>query len=192
MNITQLTVINACLASMGEEPINSMAEENAFINSAKFALEQANINEQSRGWYFNVEVIKLYPDAITKQYRVPADIVDLTVCKINPGWLALRGTRLYDSSNGEHLTGTAMMRVRGVRLLEFEDLPLMARRMVKAAAVILFQQSYDGDAAKIKDAQTEYQMAYINVNSQHIRAVGANFLPRRGTEMRAANRRLPT
>ena len=71
MNITQLTVVNACLASMGEEPINSLADENAFVNSAKFALEQANINEQTRGWYFNLETITLHPHAVTTSTTYP-------------------------------------------------------------------------------------------------------------------------
>lgn len=192
MNITQLTVLNACLASMGEEPINSTAEDNAFVNAAKFALEQANLDEQARGWYFNLEHVNLRPDTLNNRYHVPADIIDLVVDSTNPGWITLRGRRLYDSRNGDWLEGTSPIKLHVTRLLEFEDLPMMARRMVKAAAVVKFQQSYDGDAQKIQEAQTEYQMAYINLNSQHIRSVGANFLPRRGMETRGRHRRLPT
>lgn len=190
MNITQLTVVNACLASMGEEPINSLAEGNAFVNSAKFALEQATINEQSRGWYFNTENTVLRPDARDQRYYLPADIIDFTKDDHNPGWLTSRGNSLFNSEAGEFVTGTSPIKVRVIRLLAFEDLPLMARRMTKAAAVLLFQQSYDGDSTKINEAGTEYQMAYTYLNTQHIKAVGANFLPRRGTEMRQTNRRL--
>lgn len=192
MNITQLTVVNACLASMGEEPINSLADENAFVNSAKFALEQANINEQTRGWYFNMETLTVRPHAIDKHYYLPADVIDFTQEKVNPGWLNMRGNKMYDSDNAEFLTGTSAFKVRIIRLLSFEDLPIMARRMVKGAAVMLFQQSYDGDATKIQEAQQEYQLAFTYLNTQHIKAVGANFLPRRGTELRGHSRRLPT
>ena len=192
MNITQLTVINACLASMGEEPINSLADENAFINGAKFALEQANINEQTRGWYFNMETLTVHPHAIDRQYYLPADVIDFTQEKVNPGWLNMRGNKMYDSDNAEYLTGTSPFKVRIIRLLTFEDLPIMARRMVKGAAVMLFQQNYDGDSVKIQEAQQEYQMAYTYLNTQHIKSVGANFLPRRGTELRGHSRRLPT
>lgn len=191
MNITQLTVINACLASMGEEPINSMAEENAFVNSAKFALEQATANEQGRGWYFNTETVTIVPNARDGYYYAPADVLDLTVCEFNPTWLALRGQRLYNSAEGEFHTGKTPIKVRLIRLLSFEDLPFMARRLVKGATVILFQQSYDGDATKSKDAETEYQMAYIHLNTQHIKTVGANFLPRRGA-VPQRHARLPT
>lgn len=193
MNITQLTVVNACLASMGEEPINSLAEDNAFVNSAKFALEQATINEQSRGWYFNIENITVHPDAVDQFYRVPADVLDFTKDDFNPGWMSLRGLRIYDNDNGDFFTGTTPVKVRIIRLVSFEDIPIMARRMTKAAAVILFQQSYDGDQLKIKEAQDEYGMAYALLNTQHIKSVKANFLPRRGAELRrAGDRRLPT
>ena len=78
MLVTQLTVVNACLASMGEEPINSLAEENAFVNSAKFALENANINEQSAGWWYNKERLRIIPD-VNGSYVVPSDVIDLVV-----------------------------------------------------------------------------------------------------------------
>lgn len=192
MNITQLTVVNACLASMGEEPINSLAEENAFVNAAKFALEQATLNEQTRGWYFNTETMTLRPDPRDNRYRLPADVIDFEHKDFNPGWLTARAGAIYDTTQGAHLTGTSPFKVQIIRLLPFEDIPLMARRMTKAAAVMLFQQSYDGDSTKIQEAQTEYQMAYTYLNTQHIKSVGANFLPRRGTELRQSNRRLRT
>lgn len=173
MLITKLTVVNACLASMGEEPINSLSEVNAFVNSAQFALENANANEQSAGWWFNKECLKIVPDS-EGSYRIPSDVIDLDISR-NPGWLAMRGNRLYDTNTASFLTGTAPYNANIVRLLTFEDMPFHAKRLVKAAAVLLFQQSYDGDATKISEAQTEYQMAYLLCKAQHIRAVGANF-----------------
>lgn len=173
MLVTQLTVVNACLASMGEEPINSLAEENAFVNSAKFALENSVVNVQSEGWWFNKEIVKILPD-VDGQYVVPADVIDLNV-ETTPGWLAMRNNRLYDTSKAEFLLGTRAMEVDIIRLLSFEDLPFHAKRLVKAATVILFQQSYDGDIQKMRDAAAEYAMAYALCKAQHIRAVGANF-----------------
>lgn len=173
MQVTQLTVVNACLASMGEEPINSLAEENAFINSAKFALENATMNVQSEGWWFNKEVVKMLPQS-DGTYTVPVDIIDLDI-DTNPKWLTVRGNRLYDTANGEFLKGTREYSANIIRLIAFEDVPFHAKRLIKAATVILFQQSYDGDAQKIKEAETEYGMAYTLAKAQHIRAVKANF-----------------
>lgn len=173
---------------MGEDPINSLADGNAFVNAAQFALEQAVSNEQSRGWYFNFENITVHPDARDHQYYIPADVIDLVESAAHPVWLALRGLRLYNSDTGEYHTGTQPIKLRVQRLLAFEDLPIKARRLVKAAAVLLFQQSYDGDEAKIRDAQAEYNMAYTILNQQHIRSVKANFLPNRGAHARRGGR----
>lgn len=173
MLVTQLTVVNACLASMGEEPINSLSEENAFVNSARFALENANINEQSIGWWFNKERMQVVPD-INGNYALPADIIGLDIDS-NPKWLTLRGARLYDTSKAEYLNGKQPYEANIIRLLTFEDLPFHCKRLVKAAAVILFQQSYDGDSQKIAEAQAEYAAAFLHCKSAHIRAVGANF-----------------
>lgn len=173
MLVTQLTVVNACLASMGEEPINSLAEENAFVNSAKFALENANINEQSAGWWYNKERLRIIPD-VDGGYVVPSDVIDLDIESV-PNWLAVRNSRLYDTSKAEFLTGTQPYEANIIRLLAFEDVPFHGKRLIKAATVILFQQSYDGDAQKIQEAQQEYGQAYMLCRAQHIRAVKANF-----------------
>ena len=173
MLVTQLTVVNACLASMGEEPINSLAEANAFVNSAKFALENANINEQSPGWWFNKECLKIQPD-VDGSYIVPSDVIDLDI-EAKPKWLIMRGNRLYSTADADFLTGKRPYEANIIRLLPFEDCPFHMKRVIKAAAVILFQQSYDGDAQKISEAQTEYQQAFLYAKAQHIRAVKANF-----------------
>jgi hypothetical protein len=173
MLITELTVVNACLASMGEEPINSLSETNAFVNSALFALENANLNEQSEGWWYNKERIQIFPD-INGLYIVPSDVIDLDVDH-KPAWLTIRNQRLYDTNGGHQLTGTSPLWVHITRLLEFENVPLIGRRTIKASAVLSFQQSYDGDAVKIKEAETEYAMAHALAKVQHIRAIKANF-----------------
>lgn len=173
MLVTKLTVVNACLASMGEEPINSLAEVNAFVSSALFALENANLNEQSEGWYFNKEQVELVPD-VNGEYHVPHDVLDLDTMS-NPGWMTIRKNKLFTTAGGKTYTGTGPMCCNVIRLLDFEDLPFIGKRLVKAATVILFQQSYDGDAVKIKEAEDEYSTARILCKAQHIRQVKANF-----------------
>lgn len=192
MNITKLTVVNECLASMGEEPINSLAETNAFINSALFALENATLNEQSEGWWFNKETVDIKPDT-TGRYIVATDVIDLNI-DLCPPWMSLRQGRLYDNTKGTWLVGTQPVTADVIRLLAFEDLPIIAKRLVKASAVAAFQKSYDGDTNKIADADEEYGMARILCRAQHIRAVRANFSTRGVVDNRMAgrNRRLRT
>lgn len=133
MLVTKLTVVNACLASMGEEPINSLAEENAFVTSALFSLEQAVQNEQAIGWYFNKEQLQLQPDT-DGQYNVPVDIIDLDT-EQTPKWLVLRGRRLYSTADAKYLTGTKPVAANVIRFVPFDDLPFNAKRLDRKSVV---------------------------------------------------------
>lgn len=174
MLITELTVINSCLASMGEAPVNSADADNVFITSAKEALSNQLPAEQSFGWYFNSEVVKINPNT-DGEYYLPADTLGLAT-DVNPPWVSLRGRRLYDNRNGVYLTGTRVVTVALIRLLPLEDCPYHAARMIKASTVKYFQQSYDGDKAKIEQAHMEYNEARALLMAEHIRSVRANML----------------
>lgn len=174
MLITPLSVVNDCLASMGESPANSIDTNNVFITSAIDNLQKANMEEQSFGWYFNCERVTIHPD-VEGDYYAPADTLSI-MPKANPPWLSLRGRRLYDNRNGERLNGTTPIKTGLTRLIPFEDLPYHAARMVSAATVKRFQKAYDGDEAKIRDANEEYATARAMLFADHIRQVSANML----------------
>lgn len=172
--ITKLTVVGACLASMGEAAPNSLDESNPFIQSALLALNYCSPSEQSRGWYFNMEHIKVVPTT-DQEYFVPGDVLGL-VPKMSPNHIVIRGRRLYDTARGEPYTGTKPIRVSVIRNIPFEDLPFHAQRVVQAATVMYFQESYDGDPVKIDQARQEYAMAIQHLNAEHTRSVNVNML----------------
>lgn len=174
MLITKLDVVNACLASMGESPANSLNESNSFITSALTALANALPAEQSPGWYFNLERVKVSP-TVDGEYYVPADVLSLAPDK-SPNWMAIRGRRVYDRNIGDYLRGSSAIYVHVIRNIPLEDLPYHAQRLVQAATVVYFQKSYDGDELKIKDASDEYAKARTLLMAEHIRTVRANML----------------
>lgn len=174
MFVTQLDVVNACLASMGESPVNSLDTNNIFITSALNAMRAANLEEQSFGWYFSHERVELKP-TVEGEVFVPTDTIGLKV-KSNPPWLSIRARRLYDNRKGQRFTTKVPVQVELIRLVTFEDLPYHAQRAVKAKTVIKFQQDYDGDDVKIDQASNEYGEARALLMAEHTRAVGANML----------------
>lgn len=174
MLLTKLDVVNACLASMGESPANSLNDQNILITSALNALATTSPTEQSPGWYFNIESPTLRP-TVEGYYYVPADVLGLAT-EATPNHIVIRGRRLYDTREGVHLEGTKPLRVFIVRHLPFEDLPFHAQRTVLSATVVYFQKSYDGDEAKIADAQEDYSRARMLLMAEHIRSVRANML----------------
>lgn len=174
MFLTKLDVVNECLASMGESAANSLNESNSFITSALRSLEQATISEQSPGWYFNIDRVRLEP-TVDGEFYVPHDVISVDIDK-SPNWLVIRGRRLYNRDKSVYLTDTRPVELFVVRAIPFEDLPYHAQRMVQAATVVAFQKSYDGDELKLRDAQEEYSKARTFLMSDHIRSVRANML----------------
>ena len=182
MFITELDVVNKCLASMGELPINSIANStNPMVTNARQSFKDAVIAEQGAGWWYNTEEIKLLPQ-VDQTYLIPSDTLSLSAQQTyTPKWLTIRGNKLYDTAIGDWYYGTNAIRVKIIRALPFEDLPYNAQKLVRAATVSKFQLDFDGDQAKQAAADTEYQESYALCMMDHTRSVGANMLAQGGT-----------
>lgn len=172
--ITELDIVNACLKSMGEAPINSTSSGSPIVQAALESLYRAHQQEQAIGWYFNIESVTLDPNT-DQQYQAPADTLSLSTDQ-NPPWLSMRGSRLYDNRKAAYYTGTAPITVRLVRLVALDELSYNAASLVLAATVLDFQDSFDADEQKVQKAQEAYQKAYTILNAEHIRSVDANML----------------
>ena len=195
--ITELDVVSACLASMGEAAPNSLDDSNPFIQSAIQALDHCSVSEQARGWYFNMETIKVHP-TVDGEYFVPGDVLGL-VPGPGPNYIVIRGRKLYDTYGGTPLYGTKVLHARVIRNIPFGDLPYHAQRLVRAATVLYFQQSYDGDEQKINEAKEEHDIARVQITAEHTRSVNVNMLNQGSTGYTrhnwlypSGNNRLPT
>lgn len=180
--ITELDVVNRCLATMGELPINSLeGNRNPIVTNARSAFKDITIEEQAAGWWFNTEVVNLDPQGAEPNkpgfYRPPTDCLSLaTVDDFNPAWLSIRNRKLYDNGRAEVHMGTRTMPVKIIRLVPFDDLPYNAQRLIRDSAVFKFQMDYDGDELKIAQAEDSYKEAYAICMADHTRSVKANML----------------
>lgn len=177
MFLTELDVVNKCLASMGEMPVNSIANStNPMVTNARAAFADANTQEQGPGWWFNTEAITLHPQ-VDGEVFVPADTLSLcTIGDFNPMWLSIRGRKLYDNRVGSYFVTGDPIKVKIIRALPFTDMPYNMQRLVRASSVEKFQLDYDGDEQKQTAAAEEYQASYALVMMDHTRAVKANVL----------------
>lgn len=174
--LTELDVVNECLASMGRSPLQSLAAATTpIVASARDIFNRANLTLQKSGWYFNIEQVTLAADAVANSYPIPSDVLALRP-RVNPPWLSIRGRTLYDNRNGRPLEAGADLTVTITRLVPFDDLPIHAQDAVAAQTVVDFQNAYDGDSIKIKAAEKRYASAYIEMKSEHSRVVQANML----------------
>jgi len=179
--MTQLDVINDMLATLGELPINSIAEEHPMVPAALRTLSTSSAREQAKSWWFNKELTDLVPDTQGNIY-LPNDTL-----RVDPQWSSLnyvqRGRRLYkpfETSNVDKYKFSEPVRCWLVRELPFEDLPFPAQDVISYSAQLDFMGDYDADRAKFEQATQGYRLALMTLTAEHTRNVGVNILQNRG------------
>jgi len=61
MRLTGLNVVNQCLASMGETPLNAVNADHPYVAAALMHLRGASTQEQAKGWWFNTDFLTSSP-----------------------------------------------------------------------------------------------------------------------------------
>lgn len=174
MRLTQLDVVNQCLASMGETPLNTVDADHPFVAAALLKMKTTNTQEQSKGWWFNTDYVTLTPDPNTKFVYVPADAINVNPDDDGTAFV-IRGRRLYNRFTSSYEFG-ANVSVWLVREIPFDDLPMLANHMIAARTVLDFQNDYDGDADKYNKLGAAYQQVFTTLRAEHIRQVKSNML----------------
>lgn len=150
--LTQLDVINQCLASMALAPITSgEIAGNPYAQSAQASLTQATIDTLSKGWWFNERLLTTDP--------LPADLLRV---EGNFGrTLSWRGATagIYDHTTGTSLTAPYPPKTLGYVAVPFPDLPPALQAYIAALTVVAFQAAFDGSDTKAKQLAGEVARA---------------------------------
>lgn len=172
---TELEVVNACLATMGQSPLNSLLDDHPYKAAAQLKLQTSNRREQKRGWWFNSEYLKLLPEVDTKYIKIPQDVLAVKpIEKLQPPF-GQRGTRLYNNSTNSYEWDWPVW-VDCIRLLNFEDLPSAAADAVSTGAVLRFQRDFDSDSQRERSLAADYTMARAELVAEDTRNVRPNLL----------------
>ena len=176
MFITQLEVVNACLATMGETPLNTLEDDHSYKAAALSILNQTNRIEQKRGWWFNSEYTELVPDATSKYVYIPLDAIAVkTIDRWHTPPYAQRGKRLYNIEKNSY-EWDAPLCVDIVRLLSFDDLPFHAADVVHYGTVMRFQREFDGDGTRYGQLTQDYSRARMELSAESTRNTRPNLL----------------
>lgn len=167
-----LTVINDCLGTMGELPLNAVDDPHPYRGACVSFLTKANRELQARGWTFNREQLTLQPSAIDSGIYLPGDTINV---RASVATYVQRGRRLYDTSKGSYVF-TKDVDVVLVRLVPFEDLPELFAAYVAAETVLRFQNRYDGDSTKTRRLEDERDAARREAGAEETRQVQANLI----------------
>lgn len=174
MYTSKLEVVNACLATLGEAPINALSDSHTYKQPALNYLDGSTRATLKRGLWFNTEVLYLEPDATSQYLYIPGD--SIAVSRLEGGApFSQRGRRLYDPVQNRY-EWDAGMYIGKVTLLDFEDCPFFAQDAISLDAILRFQREFDGDSARYQQLNMDRQRANIELNAQHTREIKANLL----------------
>lgn len=120
---TELDVVNACLATIGESPLVELEDDHDMVAAARQTMRQSTVAVMHRPWWFNTDFMALQV-ANDHFIYVPRDAVAVNV--IGRSDLTQRGRRLYNRFESTYeMTGP--VRVIVTRDLPYEDLPTPAQ-----------------------------------------------------------------
>lgn len=159
---SELDAINVMLATLGEAPINTLESEEGIspdVAIAKNTLEEINREVQARGWSFNTEEkIKLIPSE-EGEVVLPANCLGFFPSFFDNA-LIQRGNRVYDKFNHTYNIGKAI-EADIILLLNFEELPEVAKRFITIRAARIFQDRALSSEVLYKITSRDEQIAEV-------------------------------
>jgi hypothetical protein len=137
---SKLEAINTMLTSIGEIPVSSIT--NATTNDVSIAiqiLDHVSREVQARGWFFNTDINYSLTPNNSNQIELPANALRV---ELADGYrrhdFVERNRKLYDRVNNT-FTITDNIKVNIVFLLDFSELPEVARHYILVRASRIFQ-----------------------------------------------------
>lgn len=167
-----LTVINNCLGTMGESPLNSVDDPHPYRGACVSILNTVNREFQARGWYFNREALTLQPSALDSGIYLPGDTINVRTKNRRH---VQRYRRLYNTDGGTYVF-TDPVDVTLIRLVPFEETPELYAAYAAAETVVRFQNRYDGDSTKTRKLEGERDDAKVQVMAEETRQAQTNLI----------------
>lgn len=138
---TELEAINEILASIGESPVQSLADVglgDAALASTK--LREHSRDVQMRGWSFNTELEVPMSRSVDGFLLVPSNALQATISRTEGRRGVQRGVKLYDLDKHTFVWDRDL-KMDFVLFLGYEELPQHARKLVYVRAARAFARS---------------------------------------------------
>lgn len=172
--LSKLDVINECIATQGEAPLNSIDSDHPYVPPALQSIELATTLELGKGWYFNEDEFELQPEPDGTIF-LPKDTITAITLDPRITGLVQRGRRLYNRFTGDYHIGQPVW-VRRTVEIPFDDLPMLWNQLVAARAVLDFQGKYDADGQQYEKLIVKYNQMAAIAKSEDIRQRKENVL----------------
>lgn len=142
---TRLQAINTMLSTVGEPPINSLSAQRADSLIAQNILDEISREVLTYGWQFNTdENVEMSPEETTGYIYISDKVVRVDMEPIYSNYdVVLRGNKLYNrKTNSDVFYET--IKVIQVYLMEFDEMPEVAKRYITIRAARVFQDRMVG------------------------------------------------
>jgi hypothetical protein len=160
---TKLEAVNSMLSVIGEAPVSSLESGLLDAVDAERILNEVSREVQSMGWNFNTE--KNFPaaaDSSSGEITLADEIVRADLAKTkyrsSTAEYVQRGNKIYDKVTHSFNIGKTL-NLDIVRLLDFTNLPEVARRYVTVRAARIFQERVLGSDTLSSMNRTDEQNA---------------------------------
>ena len=143
---TKLQAINTMLSVVGEPPVNSLTAQRADSFIAQNILDEVCREVLTYGWQFNTEDnVTLSPDSSTGFIYISDSVVrvDMDTKYDDTYDIVVRGNRIYNRKTNSFVFTEELIAQR-VILMDFEDLPEVAKRYITIRAARIFQDRVVG------------------------------------------------
>lgn len=171
-----LEAINTCLTTIGEARVTSLDTRHPSVDLIKQTLATKQKLLLERGWWFNIEYEKMYPDTL-KRVPYPADAIAI---KSMDGYTiySRRNGYLYDNTcNTTEFDGPVNIQV--TVNLDFDDLPESAATVIAYRAARAVYVGDFGNDSSVSDMAQNEASAMLLLEEQHLRNMKHNTRRRR-------------
>jgi hypothetical protein len=146
---TKIEAVNSMLSTIGEAPVNSLGSGLVDAETAETILNEVSRSIQAQGWNFNTEpdytiIADSDGNVVLPSNVLRADLADSqTKFRSSKNEYIQRGNKIYDKRQHTFNIGKDL-KLDIVVLLDFTDLPEVARRYITVKSARLFQERVVG------------------------------------------------
>ena len=145
----KLQAINTMLSAIGEPPVNSLAAQRADSLIAQTILDETSRDILSYGWQFNTdENVVMTPETTTGFLYISDSIVRVDIASTSDTVeleIVIRGNRLYNRLTSSYAFTEALTTTQ-VTLLDFDEIPEIAKRYITIRSCRIFQDRVVGSS----------------------------------------------
>jgi hypothetical protein len=134
------------LSVIGEPPVNSLSAQRADSLMAQNLIDEVAREVLTYGWHFNTEDnVILIPDNTTGYIYIGDTVVRVDMDPMYDATydIVVRGNRLYNRKTNSY-SFAEQLKVQQVILMDFEEMPEVAKRYVAVRAARIFQDRMVG------------------------------------------------